>query len=110
VRPAKSDRQRVLFSFLRRLVPFAETSYDQGMKFGRSSGILLHPTSLPGRFGAGDLGPEAYRFTDFLAGAGQQRSRSQTSKVESNTQAAFAEVPTRCPLIIPPFERSLKPR
>ncbi|HXG94950.1 MAG TPA: 4-alpha-glucanotransferase [Blastocatellia bacterium] len=37
------------------------------MKFPRSSGILLHPTSLPGRFGIGDLGGEAYRFIDFLA-------------------------------------------
>jgi 4-alpha-glucanotransferase len=38
----------------------------------RASGILLHPTSLPGRFGIGDLGTEAYRFIDFLAGSGQQ--------------------------------------
>ncbi len=37
----------------------------------RSSGILLHPTSLPGRFGIGDLGPEAYKFVDFLVAAGQ---------------------------------------
>src|SRR5438270_11345906 len=41
------------------------------MKFKRSSGILLHPTSLPGRFGVGDLGPEAYEFVDWLAEAGQ---------------------------------------
>ena len=41
------------------------------MRFPRSSGVLLHPTSLPGRFGVGDLGPEAYRFVDFLAEAGQ---------------------------------------
>lgn len=38
----------------------------------RASGVLLHPTSLPGRFGIGDLGPEAYRFIDFLADSGQQ--------------------------------------
>lgn len=38
---------------------------------GRTSGILLHPTSLPSRFGIGDLGPEAYKFVDFLADAGQ---------------------------------------
>ncbi|MBD1936769.1 4-alpha-glucanotransferase [Microcoleus sp. FACHB-68] len=38
----------------------------------RASGILLHPSSLPGRFGIGDLGPEAYRFVDFLAESGQQ--------------------------------------
>ena len=41
------------------------------MRFPRSSGILLHPTSLPGPFGIGDLGPEARRFVDFLAEAGQ---------------------------------------
>lgn len=37
----------------------------------RSSGILLHPTSLPGRYGIGDLGAEAYRFVDWLAAHGQ---------------------------------------
>src|SRR5829696_5609342 len=37
----------------------------------RSSGILLHPTSLPGPFGIGDLGPEAYKFIEFLVAAGQ---------------------------------------
>ena len=37
----------------------------------RLSGILLHPTSLPGAFGIGDLGPEAYSFIDFLVEAGQ---------------------------------------
>jgi 4-alpha-glucanotransferase len=37
----------------------------------RSSGILLHISSLPSAFGIGDLGPEAYRFVDFLAEAGQ---------------------------------------
>lgn len=37
----------------------------------RSSGILLHPSSLPGPFGHGDLGPQAYRFVDWLAQAGQ---------------------------------------
>ncbi|MDX6497578.1 MAG: 4-alpha-glucanotransferase [Blastocatellia bacterium] len=41
------------------------------MAFSRSSGILLHPTSLPGRFGIGDLGPEAYAFADFLSATGQ---------------------------------------
>ncbi|MEW5869354.1 MAG: 4-alpha-glucanotransferase [Chloroflexota bacterium] len=40
------------------------------MKFERSSGILLHPTSLPGRFGIGDIGPQAYAWIDFLAEAG----------------------------------------
>ena len=38
---------------------------------GRSSGILCHITSLPSRYGIGDLGPSAYKFADFLAAAGQ---------------------------------------
>jgi 4-alpha-glucanotransferase len=37
----------------------------------RSSGLLLHPTSLPGRFGIGELGAEARSFVDFLQAAGQ---------------------------------------
>jgi 4-alpha-glucanotransferase len=39
--------------------------------FERGSGILLHPTSLPSRFGVGDLGPSAHRWIDWLAEAGQ---------------------------------------
>jgi 4-alpha-glucanotransferase len=42
------------------------------MRFPRSSGILLHPSSLPGEFGIGDLGPEAHRFVDTLAETGQR--------------------------------------
>jgi 4-alpha-glucanotransferase len=41
------------------------------MPFPRTSGVLLHPTSLPSRFGIGDLGEEAYRFVDFLESSGQ---------------------------------------
>lgn len=41
------------------------------MKFERSSGILLHPTSLPGPIGSGDLGETAYHFVDWLVVAGQ---------------------------------------
>jgi 4-alpha-glucanotransferase len=41
------------------------------MTFERSSGILLHPTSLPGPFGIGDLGPQALRWVDRLHEAGQ---------------------------------------
>ena len=37
----------------------------------RASGILLHPTSLPGPHGVGDLGADARRFVDFLHAAGQ---------------------------------------
>jgi 4-alpha-glucanotransferase len=41
------------------------------MTISRSSGILLHPTSLPGKFGIGDLGRGAYDFADFLVDSGQ---------------------------------------
>ena len=41
------------------------------MKFARASGILLHPTSLPGEFGIGDFGAKAFEFVDQLAAADQ---------------------------------------
>ena len=40
------------------------------MKFSRAGGILLHPTSLPGPYGIGDIGPQAFRFVDWLASTG----------------------------------------
>jgi 4-alpha-glucanotransferase len=42
------------------------------MTFQRASGVLLHPTCLPSRFGIGDLGKSAYEFVDFLARSGQK--------------------------------------
>lgn len=41
------------------------------MLSSRRSGILLHPTSLPGPYGIGELGPHAYAWVDFLAASGQ---------------------------------------
>lgn len=41
------------------------------MRKHKGSGILLHITSLPSKYGIGDFGPEAYKFVDFLAKAGQ---------------------------------------
>jgi 4-alpha-glucanotransferase len=43
----------------------------QGPEVPRSAGILLHPTSLPGPYGIGDLGPSAYRWVDALEHARQ---------------------------------------
>ena len=46
---------------------------SKGFQLGkRVSGVLLHPTSLPGPHGCGDLGAQAYRFADFLADSGQR--------------------------------------
>jgi 4-alpha-glucanotransferase len=42
------------------------------MRFPRASGVLLHPTSLPGPHGSGDFGREAYHFVDWLVAAGQK--------------------------------------
>ncbi len=42
------------------------------MRFPRASGVLLHPTSLPGPHGSGDFGSGAYHFVDWLVSAGQQ--------------------------------------
>lgn len=41
------------------------------MNFERSAGILLHPTSLPGKYGIGTIGKSAFNFIDFLAASGQ---------------------------------------
>ncbi|MCW8848755.1 MAG: 4-alpha-glucanotransferase [Melioribacteraceae bacterium] len=42
------------------------------MKFERSAGILLHPTSLPGNYGIGTIGKNAYHFIDFMTECGQK--------------------------------------
>ena len=41
------------------------------MRFERAAGILLHPTSFPGRYGIGDFGDAAYQFIDFLVASKQ---------------------------------------
>ena len=41
------------------------------MPFNRHSGILLHPTSLPGTHGSGDIGPSSYHFIDWLVAGNQ---------------------------------------
>ncbi|MCA9955757.1 MAG: 4-alpha-glucanotransferase, partial [Anaerolineales bacterium] len=41
------------------------------MRFERAAGILLHPTSFPGRYGIGDFGNAAYQFVDFLVASKQ---------------------------------------
>ena len=42
------------------------------MRFPRASGVLLHPTSLPGPHGSGDFGPDARHFVDWLVSGGQR--------------------------------------
>ena len=54
------------------LVTWVPPFYCHKVNLSRYSGILLHPTSLPSRFGIGDLGQPANEFADFLAAAGQK--------------------------------------
>lgn len=71
------------------------------MKIERSSGILLHITSLPGPYGIGDLGPEAYKFLGFLEASGhsywQLLPLNPTDKIYKHspysTHSAFAGNP-----------------
>ena len=42
------------------------------MKIKRSSGLLMHITSLPGKYGIGTMGKEAYEFVDLLRDGGQK--------------------------------------
>lgn len=42
------------------------------MTFERNAGILLHPTSLPSKYGIGDFGDDAFKFIDFLENSGQK--------------------------------------
>lgn len=57
----------------------------------RASGILLHPTSLPGPDGIGDLGPEAYRWIDFL-----HRSGCQLWQILPIGPTGYADSPYQC--------------
>ncbi|WP_390553770.1 4-alpha-glucanotransferase [Singulisphaera acidiphila] len=52
--------------------PISTVEERVSMRLPRASGVLLHPTSLPGRYGIGDLGPEAHAFVRFLAESGQR--------------------------------------
>jgi 4-alpha-glucanotransferase len=69
------------------------TAYRPYMLTKRTSGILLHFTSLPGAHGIGDLGSGAYRFIDFLAAAGQ---RCWQFLPTGRTSTAFDNSPYMC--------------
>jgi len=74
------------------------------MTYPRTSGILLHPTSLPGRYGIGDLGHEAFAWIDWLAAA-----RQSIWQILPLGPTGFADSPYAClsafagnPLLISP--------
>ncbi|MEI8358486.1 MAG: 4-alpha-glucanotransferase [Deltaproteobacteria bacterium] len=74
------------------------------MRFPRSSGLLLHPTCLPGPFGVGDLGEGARRFVDFLV-----RARQSLWQILPLGPTGFGDSPYQCfsafagnPLLVDP--------
>ena len=69
------------------------------MIYPRTGGILLHITSLPGRYGIGEIGPEAFRFIDRLSEMGQRLWQilplgdPGSGNCPYNTVSAFANNP-----------------
>jgi 4-alpha-glucanotransferase len=61
------------------------------MELNRASGVILHPTSLPSPDGIGDLGPDAYRWIDFL-----NRSGCQLWQVLPLGPTGYADSPYQC--------------
>ncbi len=72
----------------------------------RRSGILIHITSLPSRYGIGDLGPGAYRFVDFLAQTNQSLWQilplNPTTPVASHSPYSGTSAFAGNPLLISP--------
>ena len=72
----------------------------------RRSGILLHLTSLPSRYGVGDFGDGAYQFVDFLAEAGQSLWQilplTPTSSLSGNSPYTSSSAFALNPLLISP--------
>lgn len=58
----------------------------------RSSGILLHPSSLPSPYGIGDFGPAAYEFVDFLRAAEQRVWAVLPLTIPDFTNSPYASV------------------
>ncbi|TVR00961.1 MAG: 4-alpha-glucanotransferase [Desulfovibrionales bacterium] len=81
------------------------------MNRNRSSGILLHVTSLASRYGVGDLGPEARRFVDFLRDNGQRYWQmlplNPTSPIHGNSPYSSDSAFAGNPLLISPEDMVL---
>lgn len=61
------------------------------MMFNRSSAILLHPTSLPGPYGIGDLGPQARSWIDFLS-----QTRTKLWQILPLGPTGYGDSPYQC--------------
>src|ERR1700759_5823432 len=61
------------------------------MNFPRVSGVLLHPTSFPSKFGIGDFGREAFEVIDFLV-----KSKQTYWQVLPLGQTGYGDSPYQC--------------
>ena len=72
----------------------------------RHSGILLHITSLPSKYGIGDMGSFAYAFLDFLASSGQKYWQilpvNPTDGINGNSPYSCSSAFAGNPLLISP--------
>lgn len=59
--------------------------------FLRQAGVLMHPTSLPSKYGIGDLGKEAYDFVDFL-----QQSKQSLWQILPLNPVGYGNSPYQC--------------
>ena len=69
----------------------SRSSRRRSSRPGRSSGLLLHPSSLPGRYGIGDLGPAAFSFVSFL-----RRARQHIWQVLPLGPTGYGDSPYQC--------------
>lgn len=69
--PIKGEGKVLALSSVFKDLPLAVVRYSE-VPNPRSAGLLFHITSLPSRFGIGDLGPGAYDFVQFLQSSGQR--------------------------------------
>ena len=99
---AKEIEVKKLFS----IIPLALLKIEPPADQKRAAGILMHITSLPSKFGIGDMGPEASKFADFLSRTGQRYWQILPLNPTENGQAhsPYSSISSRAgnPLLISP--------
>lgn len=67
---------------------YSEDSNMPDWHKGRRAGVILHPTSLPGPNGIGELGAEAFKFVDWLDEAGMQCWQVSTDRLAGTSSSS----------------------
>ena len=76
------------------------------MDINKSSGLIFHPTSLPSRYGIGDLGKESYEFVDLLSQSKTSISRSTRRRYSPSRKRRSPTRRRRTPLRRRPVRRN----